>query len=203
MCIRDRMGAAPEMDEPPPANQPQPTDSAHSRLRWLLNSSRPPVTKSRSCAAAGLPIGVISACAIITGLAMNGAYTGDAWNGGSGDVPVSAESFEMRTADIELNVLRQGCACAGIASGMALVRFAIRNYTHPRVYGVFSFVSYLTLLVVMLGQVYGGTLTVLTSSQAISFLSLIHISEPTRLLSISYAVFCLKKKKKIAKKKEY
>eukprot|EP00658_Telonema_sp_P-2_P057517 TRINITY_DN45969_c0_g1_i1.p1 TRINITY_DN45969_c0_g1~~TRINITY_DN45969_c0_g1_i1.p1 ORF type:complete len:136 (+),score=26.41 TRINITY_DN45969_c0_g1_i1:127-534(+) len=30
---------------------------------------------------------------------------------------------------------------------------------------------------------------------AISNLSLIHISEPTRLLSISYAVFCLKKKK--------
>eukprot|EP00658_Telonema_sp_P-2_P018784 TRINITY_DN17359_c0_g1_i3.p1 TRINITY_DN17359_c0_g1~~TRINITY_DN17359_c0_g1_i3.p1 ORF type:complete len:222 (-),score=50.74 TRINITY_DN17359_c0_g1_i3:3-668(-) len=29
------------------------------------------------------------------------------------------------------------------------------------------------------------------------YLSLIHISEPTRLLSISYAVFCLKKKKKI------
>src|SRR5678815_4888296 len=28
------------------------------------------------------------------------------------------------------------------------------------------------------------------------WLSLIHISEPTRLLSISYAVFCLKKKKK-------
>src|SRR5674536_392631 len=31
-------------------------------------------------------------------------------------------------------------------------------------------------------------------------LSLIHISEPTRLLSISYAVFCLKKKKKKNKK---
>ena len=29
---------------------------------------------------------------------------------------------------------------------------------------------------------------------AAQFLSLIHISEPTRLLSISYAVFCLKKK---------
>src|SRR5678816_2531716 len=28
----------------------------------------------------------------------------------------------------------------------------------------------------------------------IQYLSLIHISEPTRLLSISYAVFCLKKK---------
>eukprot|EP00658_Telonema_sp_P-2_P051911 TRINITY_DN4001_c0_g4_i2.p1 TRINITY_DN4001_c0_g4~~TRINITY_DN4001_c0_g4_i2.p1 ORF type:complete len:297 (+),score=89.02 TRINITY_DN4001_c0_g4_i2:80-970(+) len=34
------------------------------------------------------------------------------------------------------------------------------------------------------------------------YLSLIHISEPTRLLSISYAVFCLKKKKKKKKKKE-
>ena len=31
-------------------------------------------------------------------------------------------------------------------------------------------------------------------------LSLIHISEPTRLLSISYAVFCLKKKKKYNQK---
>eukprot|EP00658_Telonema_sp_P-2_P041381 TRINITY_DN29598_c0_g1_i1.p1 TRINITY_DN29598_c0_g1~~TRINITY_DN29598_c0_g1_i1.p1 ORF type:complete len:208 (-),score=48.08 TRINITY_DN29598_c0_g1_i1:38-661(-) len=31
---------------------------------------------------------------------------------------------------------------------------------------------------------------------SIFVLSLIHISEPTRLLSISYAVFCLKKKKK-------
>eukprot|EP00658_Telonema_sp_P-2_P026299 TRINITY_DN20609_c0_g1_i1.p1 TRINITY_DN20609_c0_g1~~TRINITY_DN20609_c0_g1_i1.p1 ORF type:complete len:203 (-),score=46.68 TRINITY_DN20609_c0_g1_i1:62-670(-) len=40
----------------------------------------------------------------------------------------------------------------------------------------------------------GGTLTVYS-------LSLIHISEPTRLLSISYAVFCLKKKKKNNKKK--
>eukprot|EP00658_Telonema_sp_P-2_P064452 TRINITY_DN53453_c0_g1_i1.p1 TRINITY_DN53453_c0_g1~~TRINITY_DN53453_c0_g1_i1.p1 ORF type:complete len:128 (+),score=9.53 TRINITY_DN53453_c0_g1_i1:196-579(+) len=29
------------------------------------------------------------------------------------------------------------------------------------------------------------------------YLSLIHISEPTRLLSISYAVFCLKKKNRI------
>ena len=32
------------------------------------------------------------------------------------------------------------------------------------------------------------------NSGRLSVLSLIHISEPTRLLSISYAVFCLKKK---------
>src|SRR5665254_21309 len=33
-----------------------------------------------------------------------------------------------------------------------------------------------------------------SASRSVSTLSLIHISEPTRLLSISYAVFCLKKK---------
>src|SRR5450756_2751921 len=35
-----------------------------------------------------------------------------------------------------------------------------------------------------------------TPSRAVVQLSLIHISEPTRLGMISYAVFCLKKKKK-------
>src|SRR5678815_5658384 len=34
------------------------------------------------------------------------------------------------------------------------------------------------------------------TDSASTYLSLIHISEPTRLLSISYAVFCLKKKNK-------
>src|SRR5450756_2746025 len=36
---------------------------------------------------------------------------------------------------------------------------------------------------------------------SVFLLSLIHISEPTRLGMISYAVFCLKKKKKKKKKK--
>eukprot|EP00831_Metopus_contortus_P035744 TRINITY_DN28438_c0_g1_i1.p1 TRINITY_DN28438_c0_g1~~TRINITY_DN28438_c0_g1_i1.p1 ORF type:complete len:117 (+),score=34.66 TRINITY_DN28438_c0_g1_i1:150-500(+) len=36
-----------------------------------------------------------------------------------------------------------------------------------------------------------------SSQMTIHFLSLIHISEPTRPLYISYAVFCLKKKKKL------
>ena len=37
---------------------------------------------------------------------------------------------------------------------------------------------------------------ILVGYRALEELSLIHISEPTRLLSISYAVFCLKKKTK-------
>jgi len=43
---------------------------------------------------------------------------------------------------------------------------------------------------------YTGALFCVKFKSIISTLSLIHISEPTRLLSISYAVFCLKKKKK-------
>src|SRR5665648_1096352 len=44
----------------------------------------------------------------------------------------------------------------------------------------------------------GGSMTGLNNvaSGAVDILSLIHISEPTRLGMISYAVFCLKKKKK-------
>src|SRR5678816_3875328 len=40
------------------------------------------------------------------------------------------------------------------------------------------------------------TIATMKRNTFLESLSLIHISEPTRLLSISYAVFCLKKKKK-------
>src|SRR5678816_4079323 len=51
---------------------------------------------------------------------------------------------------------------------------------------------------ILLTTHYMEEATRLCDRVAIMDLSLIHISEPTRLLSISYAVFCLKKKKKIA-----
>src|SRR5674536_152947 len=41
----------------------------------------------------------------------------------------------------------------------------------------------------------GRLFTGIRAPSTLGTLSLIHISEPTRLLSISYAVFCLKKKK--------
>src|SRR5659263_593249 len=44
---------------------------------------------------------------------------------------------------------------------------------------------------VLADRVFGGSV-----EGEFDFLSLIHISEPTRLGMISYAVFCLKKKKK-------
>src|SRR5678815_1225902 len=42
------------------------------------------------------------------------------------------------------------------------------------------------------------SIELLPGASSALYLSLIHISEPTRLLSISYAVFCLKKKKIIS-----
>src|SRR5678815_5714017 len=48
----------------------------------------------------------------------------------------------------------------------------------------------------MRSDVAGFTAVTDSLNRGMSSLSLIHISEPTRLLSISYAVFCLKKKKK-------
>eukprot|EP00658_Telonema_sp_P-2_P005361 TRINITY_DN12004_c0_g1_i2.p2 TRINITY_DN12004_c0_g1~~TRINITY_DN12004_c0_g1_i2.p2 ORF type:complete len:119 (-),score=33.09 TRINITY_DN12004_c0_g1_i2:51-407(-) len=56
----------------------------------------------------------------------------------------------------------------------------------------------LRLLYILLIHVRAGGLELLAEVGLVRVLklSLIHISEPTRLLSISYAVFCLKKKKK-------
>src|SRR5659263_44260 len=47
-----------------------------------------------------------------------------------------------------------------------------------------------------------GDLNLADVEWIVQYLSLIHISEPTRLGMISYAVFCLKKKKNINQKKK-
>eukprot|EP00658_Telonema_sp_P-2_P010104 TRINITY_DN13806_c0_g1_i6.p1 TRINITY_DN13806_c0_g1~~TRINITY_DN13806_c0_g1_i6.p1 ORF type:complete len:334 (-),score=63.46 TRINITY_DN13806_c0_g1_i6:100-1101(-) len=55
---------------------------------------------------------------------------------------------------------------------------------------------FFTLNGAMLGVAFTNVNVLGLRPAAVLHLSLIHISEPTRLLSISYAVFCLKKKKK-------
>eukprot|EP00658_Telonema_sp_P-2_P016788 TRINITY_DN1649_c0_g2_i5.p1 TRINITY_DN1649_c0_g2~~TRINITY_DN1649_c0_g2_i5.p1 ORF type:complete len:670 (+),score=77.33 TRINITY_DN1649_c0_g2_i5:102-2111(+) len=154
-----------------------PAARTSPQVPWLLNSKRPAITRARCCAAIGVPIGVVFVVAIVTGLSINHVYTGDAWNGGRGQVPFpDPDNLDVQgSTEITLNALVQGSVCAAVASGMALVRFGFRNYTHPRVYGVFSFVSYVILLLVLLYQVYDGTdVTVLTNSQANAFANQIY-----------------------------
>ena len=48
-------------------------------------------------------------------------------------------------------------------------------------------------------RTWGIEIECIVPTHTAQYLSLIHISEPTRLLSISYAVFCLKKKNTLTK----
>ena len=50
-------------------------------------------------------------------------------------------------------------------------------------------------------RIYHGEQELISTLTLEQFLSLIHISEPTRQAEISYAVFCLKKKNNIKEKK--
>ena len=79
-----------------------------------------------------------------------------------------------------------------LAAVMAPILGAISDHTGGKKRYIAFFVA-LGVVATALFVILGDDNYLLAS---VLFLSLIHISEPTRLLSISYAVFCLKKKKK-------
>eukprot|EP00658_Telonema_sp_P-2_P037114 TRINITY_DN2672_c0_g1_i16.p1 TRINITY_DN2672_c0_g1~~TRINITY_DN2672_c0_g1_i16.p1 ORF type:complete len:113 (-),score=25.30 TRINITY_DN2672_c0_g1_i16:17-355(-) len=89
-----------------------------------------------------------------------------------------APRVSCRTTPCSLNPHQVGMMCA--ITGMAILPKC--RWGEPECYFLAHTCAYTK-----------ATDTVATGE---SDLSLIHISEPTRLLSISYAVFCLKKKKK-------
>ena len=78
-----------------------------------------------------------------------------------------------------------------LRSGGKILSRALLWLVFPVLLGSFTLRQPGSLLIVS-DAVFGAGLV----SLLYLYLSLIHISEPTRLLSISYAVFCLKKKKK-------
>eukprot|EP00658_Telonema_sp_P-2_P006195 TRINITY_DN12362_c0_g1_i1.p2 TRINITY_DN12362_c0_g1~~TRINITY_DN12362_c0_g1_i1.p2 ORF type:complete len:110 (+),score=16.82 TRINITY_DN12362_c0_g1_i1:464-793(+) len=79
-------------------------------------------------------------------------------------------------------------ASATSATDCHMTLYSIANYPRPRRWGSAA-PSTVHTRYLSAGAVLLHTLTITDKK-----LSLIHISEPTRLLSISYAVFCLKKK---------
>src|SRR5678815_559021 len=76
-----------------------------------------------------------------------------------------------------------------IHSAEVVPEFASKAYTVS-----FIVATYTTLCSPLLGMFTSGKYKGCPTTNPSTDLSLIHISEPTRLLSISYAVFCLKKK---------
>ena len=61
--------------------------------------------------------------------------------------------------------------------------------------GILSGLTKIPEGIISTGTLVSDAITGGNATQAVEDLSLIHISEPTRPLYISYAVFCLKKKK--------
>src|SRR5450759_705996 len=90
--------------------------------------------------------------------------------------------------------------------GKSGIFFSVLNYSIPVFMGIYLFANplpaavvnefcfYLSVSALILLLVFRKTTFTLRSPLTLPFiLSLIHISEPTRLGMISYAVFCLKK----------
>eukprot|EP00656_Telonema_subtile_P020364 TRINITY_DN21489_c0_g1_i1.p1 TRINITY_DN21489_c0_g1~~TRINITY_DN21489_c0_g1_i1.p1 ORF type:complete len:245 (+),score=26.96 TRINITY_DN21489_c0_g1_i1:38-772(+) len=112
-----------------------------------------------------VPMAIVFVIALAIGIPMNKTFTGDAFGGGNAAVKQNDHNADRaNAAPIKFNAVHSACASAAVASGMAAVRFCARVWTHPRVYGVFSFVSYVVLATTLLYQVYGGRLTVITSA---------------------------------------
>ena len=96
------------------------------------------------------------------GCVLNSIYFGSAASGGT------AYGLE---ADLPLNVLSRACFTAFVAYLMSVIRFGIKYWLHPRLYGVFSFIVYLVLVFILLIDVYEGDLIVVTTAPATEFAS--------------------------------
>ena len=110
----------------------------------------------------------------------------------------------MTTVDYKKNVpvlgsyevVVAGAGPAGICAAVAAARSGARVALVER-YGVLGGNLTAGYVGPILGMVGSGTMR-----DELMALSLIHISEPTRLGMISYGVFCLEKKKKKKKQSE-
>src|SRR5450756_2766537 len=104
------------------------------------------------------------------------------------------KQMEMTTSE----PTRRGAGLAGrllVAQSLVLMAGALTAWTIAATVGPSVFHEHLARANVgsTSAQIF-HTEAAFQSANAISLLSLIHISEPTRLGMISYAVFCLKKK---------
>jgi len=95
--------------------------------------------------------------ALIMGTTINSKYFGDAFSGGR---HVQADPSDP--SDFEANALTTSLATACVASALGLLRFGIKEFLHPRVYGIYSFSIYLILVALMVLNIYDGSITSVT-----------------------------------------
>ena len=124
---------SPKSDQGVGGGPEQPPDTRH----WILHSRHNEGLSKRLLLLASLvPIGVIFALSIVTGVTLNCIYTGSASGSSAPFVQAggldagSGLSFPQST--IGFDALRSACSCAAVTTGLALVRLGVRNFTHPR-----------------------------------------------------------------------
>eukprot|EP00656_Telonema_subtile_P038984 TRINITY_DN44132_c0_g2_i2.p1 TRINITY_DN44132_c0_g2~~TRINITY_DN44132_c0_g2_i2.p1 ORF type:complete len:790 (+),score=122.11 TRINITY_DN44132_c0_g2_i2:159-2528(+) len=87
----------------------------------------------------------VSSCAL--GAWMNASFFGT-WSGGGAS-----------EAGTHVNALRIAVLTAATASALAIIRFGVKCYLHPRIYGCFSFVAYCALMGLLVQDSYSGNYT--------------------------------------------
>src|SRR5678815_2501073 len=118
-----------------------------------------------------------------------GAAVVTGWRAAQGDILL------IQDADLEYDPRDYAVLLQPIEEGKADVVYGSRFLGAPHRVTMFWHLMANRLLTFMTNILYNTILTDMETGYKVFRLSLIHISEPTRLLSISYAVFCLKKKK--------
>ena len=103
---------------------------------------------------------------------------------------------ESQLIDLVESKAKTGVFLSVLGFGMGNLKDATLEQLADKGNGNYAYIDDIMEAKKVLVNELGATLYTIAKDVKIQVLSLIHISEPTRLLSISYAVFCLKKKNK-------
>ena len=128
-------------DQHPSSCAPDAVPTTSDTRPWFLRSTRSESINWRVVlAGVFIPALITIGLGLALGLGLNKSYTGS-FTGGTGVVKAELTLTNSQTGQqvvspevgkADLNAALTGFACAAVAVAMSLVRFAVRNFTHPR-----------------------------------------------------------------------